>query len=135
MNTAVIGLGSNINPQQNVSQALDSLQGRFKLLKRSKLLNIAAKGNSKLADFVNCAVLIETKDTQQETKVMLKELEKNLGRTEAMHNGSARVIDLDIHVWNGKVVDPYFYQWDFIRVLVLELVPDLAYDPVKITGS
>jgi 7,8-dihydro-6-hydroxymethylpterin-pyrophosphokinase len=38
-----------------------------------------------------------------------------------------RCIDLDIVVWNRKVIDRDFYDRDFLQTVVLELMPDLRF--------
>ena len=37
-----------------------------------------------------------------------------------------RTIDLDLLVWNGKVVDKDYYTRDFLRQIAAELLPEFA---------
>ena len=54
-------------------------------------------------------------------------MEKDLGRVASAERFGPRTIDLDIVVWNGKVVDKDFYSRDYLKESVLELLPDLQY--------
>lgn len=135
MNTAVIGLGSNIEPQRNIQKALQILTDTFKVLKVSAFLKTKPQLSLQQSDFINGCVLVETHMDQIELKDLLKDIEIRMGRTKDMHSNQPRVIDLDIHVWNDQVVDPYFYKWDFIRAMVLEVIPALQYDQSKVVNS
>ncbi len=132
MNLAVVGLGSNIDPERHVQQGKELLASKFNVLKFSCFLRTKPQGNSQQAEFINGGALIETPLSISEVKDTLKGFEIQMGRTAGMHNNKPRVIDFDIHLWNGKIVDPFFYRWDFLRKIVLELVPDLRYDHGKV---
>jgi len=54
-------------------------------------------------------------------------IEDQLGRIRNTEIIQTRSIDLDIIVWNEKVVDEDFYSRDFLRKAVLELLPELKY--------
>lgn len=132
MNLAVIGLGSNLSPETNIPKGLTLISSSFKVLKTSQFIQNPPQGNLQQPDFINGAVLVETPLAQDDVKAILKAFEAQMGRTNAMHCNKPRIIDFDIHVWNGEIVDPYFYQWDFLRAIILELLPDLIYDPQKV---
>jgi 2-amino-4-hydroxy-6-hydroxymethyldihydropteridine diphosphokinase len=36
-------------------------------------------------------------------------------------------VDLDIVVWNDKLLDPDFYEREYLKKAVLELMPNLKY--------
>jgi len=132
MNTAVVGLGSNIDPEENIEKALQLLRGRLNILKESSFVRNPACGNTKQPEFINGAILVKTDLERPEFKALLKTVEVEMGRTKAMTGQAPRTLDLDIHVWNHEVVDPYFFEWLFIRRFVLELIPDLPYDLQKV---
>lgn len=132
MNSVVVGLGSNLNPETNLPKGLALLSVQFKVLKTSQFIQNPPQGNLQQPDFINGAVLIETPLNQPEVKAILKDLEIQMGRTNSMHCYKPQVIDFDIHVWNGQILDDYFYKWQFLRTLILELLPDLTYDQEKL---
>lgn len=133
MNTAVIGLGSNLDPEINIPKGLALLTSQFKVLRTSQFIQNPPQGNLHQPDFINGGVFIETSLSQHEVKAVLKELEIQMGRTNAMHCYKPRVIDFDIHIWNRQIIDDYFYKWQFLRAIILELLPDLRYDPAKLS--
>ena len=132
MNLAVVGLGSNIDPKRHIQRGKELVAATFKVLKFSHFLITKPQNNPQQAEFINGGALIKTPMSFLELKETLKGIEMQMGRTAEMHNNKPRVIDLDIHAWNGEIVDPLFYQWEFLRTIVLELVPDLRYDHGKV---
>ena len=80
---------------------------------------------SRQPDFYNGALLMETELEQQSLKMELKRIEDILGRDRSLPKFGPRTIDLDILIWNKKVVDEDYYERDFLRKGVEEIIPDL----------
>ena len=125
MNTAVIGLGSNIKPQENISKAKKQLARDFKILSQSRFMTTKPLGMPDQADFLNGAILLETDLEAEELKTHLRKTEAALGRKHTGKHFGPRTIDLDLLVWNGQVVNKDFYERDFVQTSVLELLPQL----------
>ena len=121
----VIGLGSNIDPEANLEQAVLELKSRFKVSKRSQWTRTKPIGIQEQPDFYNGALLMETELEQQSLKKELKRIEDILGRDRSLPKFGPRTIDLDILIWNKKVVDKDYYERDFLRKGVEEIIPDL----------
>ena len=121
----VIGLGSNIDPEANLEQAVQELKSRFKVSKRSQWTRTKPIGIQDQPDFYNGALLMETELEQQSLKKELKRIEDILGRDRSLPKFGPRTIDLDILIWNKKVVDEDYYERDFLRRGVEEIIPDL----------
>ena len=121
----VIGLGSNIDPEANLEQAVHELESRFKVSKRSQWTRTKPIGIQDQPDFYNGALLMETELEQQSLKKELKRIEDILGRDRSLPKFGPRTIDLDILIWNKKVVDEDYYKRDFLRKGVEEIIPDL----------
>ena len=121
----VIGLGSNIDPEANLEQAVLELKSRFKVSKRSQWTRTKPIGIQDQPDFYNGALLMETELEQQSLKKELKRIEDILGRDRSLPKFGPRTIDLDILIWNKKVVDEDYYKRDFLRKGVEEIIPDL----------
>ena len=121
----VIGLGSNIDPEANLKQAVLELKSRFKVSKRSQWTRSKPIGISDQPDFYNGALLMETELEQQNLKKELKRIGDILGRDRSLPKFGPRTIDLDILIWNKKVVDEDYYERDFLRKGVEEIIPDL----------
>ena len=121
----VIGLGSNIDPEANLEQAVLELKSRFKVSKRSQWIRSKPIGIQDQPDFYNGALLMETELELQSLKKELKRIEDILGRDRSLPKFGPRTIDLDILIWNKKVVDEDYYERDFLRKGVEEIIPDL----------
>lgn len=128
MNTAIIGLGSNINPAYNIEKARALLSQKYTIRGQSDFIKTKPIGFPDQADFINGAVFIETTQDQPELRTALKEIETTLGRTKSQNKFGPRTIDLDILIFNDKVVHQDFYTRDFIPKLVLALKPNLKID-------
>ena len=121
----VIGLGSNIDPEANLEQAVQELKSRCKVSKRSQWTRTKPIGIQDQPDFYNGALLMETELEQQSLKQELKRIEDILGRDRSLPKFGPRTIDLDILIWNKKVVNEDYYERDFLRKGVEEIIPDL----------
>ena len=122
IHTAIIGLGSNINPRQNIIKAKTRLAKDCKILAESRFVTTKPIGKKNQADFLNGAILLETNQSKDKLRVYLKNIEVSLGRKRTNKNFGPRTIDLDILAWNNKVVSRDFYERDFVRDSVLELM-------------
>ena len=125
MNEVVISVGSNINPELNVKLAKETLNKISVLLRVSQFYITKPLGFTEQPDFLNGAFLIQTEDSWEIFNRKLKQIEIDQGRVKTENKNGPRCIDLDIVVWNKKIVDPDFYRRDFIKKTVLELIPDL----------
>jgi 2-amino-4-hydroxy-6-hydroxymethyldihydropteridine diphosphokinase len=125
MNRAVIGLGSNIDPEENIGKARDAIAGEFKVMKSSSFVETEPVGYKKQRNFINGALLIETDMDVLSLKSRLRGLESDLGRERTENRDGPRTIDLDILIWNGEVVDGEVYEREFLKKSILELLPDL----------
>ena len=120
-NECIIGIGSNINPEKNIAEALEILKQETNVSKTSAWVKTAPIGIVSQDDFVNGAVKVRTAMSREAFKNYLKNLENRLGRDRSLPKFGPRVIDLDIIVWNSKIVDDDYYTRDFVRNSVDEL--------------
>lgn len=127
MNKVVIVAGSNIEAKINMQKARSNLSEICTILKESKVYKTKPVVFLEQPNFLNAAFLVQTKDNQEEFKKKLKDIEKKQGRTKTENKAGPRCIDLDITVWNGKIVDQDFYKYNYIKDTVLEVVPELEY--------
>ncbi len=125
MNQAVIELGSNIEPEKNILRAKKLLSEKFKIVRESKFSKTKPIGGIKQPNFLNGAILLETELELAELRNILKSIEQTLGRAKDSLKFGPRTIDLDIIVWNKKIIDPDFYARDYLRISVLEILPNL----------
>ncbi|MBW7996970.1 MAG: 2-amino-4-hydroxy-6-hydroxymethyldihydropteridine diphosphokinase [Candidatus Glassbacteria bacterium] len=125
MNTAVVSVGSNIEPERNVRAAKDLLAAGHELVSCSEFVRTEPIGHPEQPDFLNGAFLVRTGLNRRDFRASLKEIENRLGRLRRPDKYAARRIDLDIVVWNGRIVDRDYYTRDFVRSACRQLLPDL----------
>ena len=125
MNQVVIGIGSNIEPERNVALAIQRLGQDLRILKRSRVIQTEPVGPKPQPAFLNGAVLVETPWQQEQVTRYLKELERIMGRKRTADKFAPRVIDLDMIIFNGRILDPDFYSRDFLRENVQDVCPDI----------
>lgn len=126
MSQAILGLGSNISPDQNLPEALRQLARLVKVLAVSSRWETAAVGSNGPA-FLNAAVLIETDLSSQTLKQqVLAHIESALGRVRTVDKNAPRTIDLDILVFAGEVFDPNLFRLDHLILPVAEIAPELC---------
>ena len=133
MSIVHIGIGSNIgNRQENCREAVGQLGLRgVKVVKESTMIETEPWGVADQPRFINMAVEAETAFMPSQLFVILKNIEKNMGRTDEVRWGP-RVIDLDILFYDDIVLDtpdlkiphPYLHERAFVLRPLSEIAPD-----------
>lgn len=90
-----LGIGSNIEPLQNLAHGLSCLRERFQVLAESPWYQSPARGFVG-PDFINLVVAIEFAGELLELAEKIKQLEKDCGRPENAQKYSSRTLDIDI---------------------------------------
>lgn len=121
MNTVIIGIGSNIKAETNIPEMLKILKAKVTVIKVSEFLITTPIGILDQPDYTNGAVKIEWELNQEKLNVLLKGIEDQMGRDRTNPKFGPRCIDLDIVVWNNKIVDDDYYTRDFLQKSVGEL--------------
>ena len=122
INSVIIGIGSNINAEENISKMLEILTLHMDVLRVSTMLKTKPIGIEDQPDFTNGAVKIQTSLGKKELNRLLKKIEDQLGRDRSAPKFGPRTIDLDIVVWNGEIVDKDYYTRDFLKKSIQEIV-------------
>ena len=125
MNKAIIALGANIDPDINIARAKKIIAENYNILAESDIVETEPIGYSRQPNFLNGAVLIETKLTRTELRKWLKRVENRLGRIRTANKYGPRTIDLDIVVWNNKIVDNDVYERDFLWNAICEVSAEI----------
>lgn len=127
MNQAIVAAGSNIDPQKNIALAREILARDFEVVAETAFVSTKPVGYARQPDFLNGAFLVHTELKLEPLRRHLKKIEDTLGRRRGVLTFGPRPVDLDIVVWNGKLLDPDFYDREYLKKAVLELMPDLKY--------
>ncbi len=125
LNNVVIGLGSNINPEENISKSKAELNKIANIIGQSEFLYTKPLLYTNQPDFLNGAILIQTSLGISELKEKLSIIEKKLGRIRGEFKNNPRTIDLDIIVFNNQIVHKDIFDREFLQKAVKELLPDL----------
>jgi len=106
LNRVFISLGSNIDAEHNLPEAVRRLATRCRLLAVSPVYETLPVGTTDQPNFLNAAVLIETglAAAELETQV-LDAIEQELGRVRTADKNAPRTIDLDISLFGDQVLD------------------------------
>jgi 2-amino-4-hydroxy-6-hydroxymethyldihydropteridine diphosphokinase len=133
MTRAFVGVGSNINPEENVREALRLLARHVRVVAVSTVYATAAIGRPRQPPFHNCVVEIETTIPPPELKRrVLHDIERELGRVRTADKYAPRTIDLDLLIY-GDVVsagdpllpDPDIERRPFLAAGLAEVAPEL----------
>jgi len=118
MHSAILGIGSNINPNENIDQAIILLSEVSHVDKLSEIKVTKPIGITDQADFSNGAVAITTDLNKTELQNQLKLIENKLGRDRSRPKFGPREIDLDIVIFDNVIVDDDYHSRDFLKELV-----------------
>lgn len=121
MNDCIIGIGSNIEADMNITEMLRLLEVKVEIIQVSQMIQTKPIGITEQADYTNGAVRIRTGMSLEALSLYLKMLEDQMGRDRSQKKFGPRNIDLDILIWNNTIVDPDYYTRDFLRKSAAEL--------------
>jgi 2-amino-4-hydroxy-6-hydroxymethyldihydropteridine diphosphokinase len=125
INEVIIGVGSNINPEENVRRSKNELKKIAKIIGQSEFLFTKPLYFNDQPDFLNGAFLIQTTLDISQLKEELSLIEDKLGRIREENKNNPRTIDLDIVIFNRQIVHKDLFERDFLQKAVKELLPDL----------
>lgn len=120
-NKAIIGLGSNIRPVINMAFAVEQIKKHFTIISVSSFGSTTPIGIIDQPDFLNGAVLVNTQLPIFDVQNLLKKIEDDMGRDRTTPKFGPRIIDLDLIMWNGQIIDNDYYTRPFIQEAVAEL--------------
>ncbi len=139
LHRAFIALGSNIDPERHLPQAVHLLAGLGQLRGTSRVYESRAVGDPESANYLNAAVLLLTPLSPLELRHAGKSIESQLGRVRVPGNPNApRTIDIDIALYDqatleveGRLIpDPQIRERSFVAMPLADLDPDYL-DPVS----
>lgn len=134
MARAFVGIGSNVEPAENVEKAIRLLSTAVEVRGISTVYLTEAVGRPGQPPYYNCVAEIETDVMPVELKQqVLRRIEKELGRVRSNDRYAARTIDLDLVLYDQLVMaaedltlpDPNIVRRPFLAIPLHELAPDL----------
>lgn len=137
---AYIGVGSNIEPESNITDALTHLSKHVNITGISSFYKTAPLLRENQDDYLNGVWQISTSMTPGKLKFdVLRRIEKELHRNRESDKYAPRTIDLDILLYGDMVIqednltipDPDISKRSFIAFPLSELNPDLVMPDTK----
>ena len=126
--TGILSVGSNINPYAMVEKAKTILANEHSLLGCSAFIMTKPVGYQHQDDFLNGAFYLETKLDYEDFNNYLKMVEKRLGRVKGPIKSGPQTIDLDIIIWDSKIVHDDYPSKDYIKIPVQDLIEKFNLD-------
>jgi len=124
MHSALLNMGSNIDPEQHLLQAAASLRVLSPTVTFSAVYRSAAVGMDG-DDFLNACCLLQTELPLVELRQQLKTMEDAQDRDRSQGSWRPRTLDLDILMYDSTVMDDDIYRYPHAFVPAAELV-DIA---------
>ena len=90
-----LSLGSNIDAESNIRQAVSALRAQYPGLRCSSVYESEAVGFEG-DNFLNLVAIVETDESLQDIQAWIKALEDAQGRDRSQAKFSSRSIDIDI---------------------------------------
>lgn len=131
---AIVGLGANIAPEQNIAAALRLINARVRIQAVSTFYRTAPIGRPQQPAYINGVIAARTVETPRTLKFeVLREIERQLGRVRTADKFAPRPIDLDLLLYGDRVLDepdlrlpdPDLFTRDFLSAGVREIAPQL----------
>jgi 2-amino-4-hydroxy-6-hydroxymethyldihydropteridine diphosphokinase len=135
MTVAFLSLGSNIEPEKSILEAVRLLSRRVKVLKASTVYLTEPLQGKLQPQYYNCVIKIETDIEPRKLKFdVLRDIEAELGRKRSKDKFASRTIDIDLILYGNLVVstkdlivpDPEIQERAFLAIPLCEIEPDLV---------
>ncbi len=133
MAQVLLGLGSNIQPEYHLKQAVNTLTCVFSPISFAAVYHSKAVGMEG-EDFLNSCCLFYTALPLHHLRQQLKTIEDAHGRDRIQGSWQPRTLDLDVLMYDGVVIDDDIYRHAHVFVPASELVTiKLPHDTDKLT--
>ncbi len=136
LNLAYLALGSNIEPERNLREAVRHLARHGQVRAVSSVWETEPAGYAAQPKFLNAALALATPLTAQAVRAeVIPELEAALGRVRTQNKYGPRTIDVDLVLFNAEVLDlgrhhipdPELATRPFVAIPLAEIAPDYVH--------
>ena len=133
MSRAYLSLGSNLQPERHLRDAIAALRAHFGELQLSPVYRTRAVGFTG-ADFLNAAAVIDTELEPQALNDWLHALENAQGRDRGAPRFGDRTLDIDIVLFDDRILEGAGHlriprpelQHAFVLKPLADIAPDVA---------
>ena len=128
-----VSVGSNVDPETNVRQAVRLLQRELGIRAISTFYRTPALKRPADPPFVNGVIEVGDAFGPLEVKKQLRQIEQALGRERTADRFAPRTVDLDLIIYGDEAMSsgeltlphPDIVERPFVAIPLLELAPDL----------
>lgn len=124
MNKALLSIGTNENREENLSLCHLLLDKEFEDIRYSHTSVTSPYGSVYKEDFLNQLAIIYTHKAKEEVALLLKNIEKKIGRKVSDKKKGVVKIDVDLVIWNEEVLKPSDISRSYITDLLASLQTD-----------
>ena len=127
MNLAYLSLGSNIEPERHLREAVKRLGQHGQVRALSTVWETEPVGFADQPNFLNAAVLLATPLTAQALRAeVIPAVEAALGRVRTGNKFGPRTIDIDLVLFDDQPLRLEYWQEAFMIVPLAELIPQFT---------
>ncbi len=120
-----VSVGSNVDPEKNVTRALRLLNDELGIRAISTFYRTPALNRPQDPPFVNGVVEVGDALGPLDLKKVLQNIERAVGRERTADRYAPRTVDLDLLLYGDRVTHPDIRERPFVAIPLLELAPDL----------
>ena len=136
---AYLSLGSNIEPEINLVNAIQQLQNHGTIEKISNAWESKSVG-APGPNYLNACLLLVTPLEQSELKEqILYPIEIKQGRKRSENRFAPRTIDIDIVIFDDKSCDDKYWEQAFVVIPLAEIYPTfqnpISHEPISETAT
>jgi 2-amino-4-hydroxy-6-hydroxymethyldihydropteridine diphosphokinase len=132
---AFLLLGSNLDPQENLRQAIPRLAQLGRLARLSSVYQSPPSARPEQPDFLNLAALVWTDLPATQLRAALRQIEAAQGRVRSADKHAPRTLDIDLCLLGSliletpswRVPDPDLLIQPHVAIPVAELWPDFPH--------
>ena len=127
LHRAYLSLGSNIEAEKNLPQAVQLLREVGQVVSVSRVWESESIGFDG-PNFLNGCVLFLTPLQPIELKEkIIRPIEAKLGRIRGTEKNAPRTIDIDIEMYAEQPLNTEFWDYPFVAIPLAELIPDFQH--------
>jgi len=142
MSLVYIGIGSNVDREENIRSCIKCLHEKYLVISLSPLYETSSMGFDG-PNFYNLVCCFETSQDVVVLKTELSVIEKNHGRSMNETKFSSRTLDIDILYYddliyeddNLKLPRKEIIQYDFVLQPLVDIAPEFIHPQIKKTNK
>ncbi|MDO5571906.1 MAG: 2-amino-4-hydroxy-6-hydroxymethyldihydropteridine diphosphokinase [Bacteroidales bacterium] len=122
MNNILVSLGSNVSQSVNIlNDAILKIKDMASEARFSSVYETDPEGEHKHSKYKNCIGEMSTNLDYDNLKDLFKNMEVTAGRKPEMKINGIVPLDIDIVIWNQKVIRPKDLSMEYIKQGLMEL--------------